>query len=74
MDEYSKSGPKTPKSAAQQRARETTAQMNDLLSIQDEETLIVALKTKYGLTPRDPRYQAIMQIWRDAQQRPIQDR
>ena len=43
-------------------------QMRDLLAINDEATLVSVLKSKYGLTPRDPRYTAIMQIWNDAQQ------
>lgn len=42
--------------------------MRDLLAINDEATLVSVLKSKYGLTPRDPRYTAIMQIWNDAQQ------
>jgi hypothetical protein len=45
------------------------AQMRDLLAIDDENTLVSILKSKYNLTPRDPRYSAIMQIWNDAQQR-----
>ena len=69
MDEYSKSGPKTPKAASRKRDRETTAQMRGLLAIRDEETLVLALKSKYNLTPKDPRYKAIMQIWNDAQRR-----
>jgi hypothetical protein len=68
VDEYSKSGPKTPKAASEARRREMEAQMRDLLAINDEATLVSVLKSKYGLTPRDPRYTAIMQIWNDAQQ------
>jgi hypothetical protein len=37
--------------------------------INDESTLVSVLKSDYNLTPRDPRYTTIMQIWRDAQQR-----
>jgi hypothetical protein len=36
--------------------------MRDLLAIGDEETLVSVLKSSYGLTPRGPRYKAIMQI------------
>jgi hypothetical protein len=44
-------------------------QMKELLLAEDEETLIAVLKSRYNLTPRDSRFQQIMQIWRDARQR-----
>ena len=69
MDDYQKSGPKTPKAASREREREMQSQMRDLLAIDDENTLVSILKSKYSLTPRDPRFTAIMQIWNDAQQR-----
>jgi hypothetical protein len=69
LDEYSKSGPKSPKATAGARERQVQTQMRDLLAINDESTLVSVLKSDYSLTPRDPRYKAIMQIWRDAQQR-----
>lgn len=69
MDDYQKSGPKTPKAASREREREMHSQMRDLLAIDDENTLVSLLKSKYNLTPRDPRYAAIMQIWNDVQQR-----
>ncbi len=69
MDDYQKSGPKTSKAASREREREMQSQMRDLLAIDDENTFVSILKCKYGLTPRDPRYAAIMQIWNDAQQR-----
>jgi hypothetical protein len=59
----------SPKAAARARERQIQAQMRDLLAIDDEGTLVSVLKSDYNLTPRDPRYKAIMQIWRDAQQR-----
>jgi hypothetical protein len=74
LDEYSKSGPKTPKAASRERDRERTAQMRDLLAIRDEETLVLVLRSRYNLTPKDPRYLAIMQIWNDAQRRLQQER
>jgi hypothetical protein len=43
--------------------------MRELLAANDEETLVSLLKSKYGLTPEDPGYKAIMQIWSDAQLR-----
>ncbi len=69
MDEYSRSGPKSPKAAAEARRREAEAQMKELLLARDEETLIAVLKNRYNLTPQDARFQQIMQIWRDARQR-----
>jgi hypothetical protein len=67
VDEYSKSGPKTPKAAAMRREREMAAQMAELLAERDERGLVQILKNKYDLTPKDPRYSAFMQIWRDLQ-------
>jgi hypothetical protein len=69
VDDYQKSGPKTPKAASREREREMHSQMRDLLAIDDENTLVYLLKSKYNLTPGDPRYAAIMRIWHDAQQR-----
>jgi hypothetical protein len=40
VDEYSKSGPKTPKAASEARRREMEVQMRDLLAINDEATLV----------------------------------
>ena len=67
MDEYSKTGPKSPKASRAQRARELHSQMSDLLSIKDEQTLVSTLTGKYDAGPGDPRFEAIMQIWRDVQ-------
>jgi hypothetical protein len=74
LDEYSKSGPKSPKAAAGARERQIQTQMRDLLAINDENALVSVLKSDYNLTPRDPRYKAIMQIWRGAQQRQQHER
>jgi hypothetical protein len=69
VDEYSRSGPKSPKAAAEARRREAESQMKELLLAGDEETLVAVLKSRYNLTPRDSKFQQIMQIWRDARQR-----
>jgi hypothetical protein len=69
MDEYSKSGPQSPKAAAAERARKMASQMRDLLAYGDEATLVAALKSKYGISPRDPKFEAILSIWREEQQR-----
>ena len=74
VDDYQKSGPKSPKAAARARERQIQTQMRDLLAINDENALVSVLKSDYNLTPRDPRYKAIMQIWRDAQQRQQHER
>jgi len=69
MDDYSKSGLKSARAAAKQREREMTEQMAVLLAERDEQALIGLLKSRYNLTPKDPRYTELMQIWRDAQRR-----
>jgi hypothetical protein len=69
LDEYGKTGPKSPKAAAKERERRIQAQMRNLLAIDDENTLVSVLKSDYALTPKDPRFKAIMQTWYDARQR-----
>ena len=69
VDEYSKTGPKSPKATRADRERELAAQMRGLLASKDEVTLKSILISKYDLNQGDPRFDAIMKIWRDAQQR-----
>jgi hypothetical protein len=66
MDEYSKTGPKTPKAEAALRARITVDQMKTLLEYGDQADLLKALKEKYQVGPNHPNFEKIMQIWRSA--------
>ena len=67
-DDYSKSGPRSPRASAAARERITADQMRALLLYSDENALVSALKEKYGVSPRHPNFETIMQIWRSARQ------
>jgi len=69
MDEYSKSGPKSPKAAAAERARKMADQMRELLEYGDEATLITTLKSKHGIRPSNPKFETILTIWREEKRR-----
>ncbi len=69
MDDYSKTGPKTPKAAAALRARITAEQMRILLELSDESIVLRALQEQYGVGPSHPNFEKIMQIWQDSQKR-----
>jgi hypothetical protein len=69
MDEYSKSGPKRPRSDAISRERETIRQMRALADMRDEETLKEALRRDYGIDDGDPRFRLILKTWRELQRR-----
>lgn len=67
MDEYSKSGPKSPRSEAISRERELATQMLALAEIQDEETLREALLRDHGIGEAHPRFNLILKTWRELQ-------
>jgi hypothetical protein len=68
MDEYSKSGPKTPQGNVLSRKREVARQMRELLALNDEQTLTDALIRDYGIDEAHPRFKMILKTWRELQQ------
>ena len=60
MDEYSKSGPKSPRSDVIAREREIMRQMRELASVPDEETLRTALKRDHQIDEGHPRFKLIL--------------
>ncbi len=74
MDEYSRTGPKTYRSEAEERHRATIEQMRELLAVEDEEKVRQTLKEVYGLDPQDPKAVSFMKIWRDARQQSRDER
>ena len=68
MDEYSKSGPKTPRSNAISREREIARQMKELLALKDEQTLRDSLIADHGINEDHPRFKMILKTWRELQQ------
>ena len=69
MDEYSKSGPKSGKSEALARVRETIRQMRALAHIRDEQTLREMLLRDHEIDENHPRFKQILQTWRELQRR-----
>jgi hypothetical protein len=68
LDEYSESGPKSPRSEALSRERETVRQMRELFAIKDEKTLKEALQRDHGIEENHPRFKLILKTWRELQQ------
>ena len=69
MDEYSKSGPKTPRGDALSRKNEVARQMRELLALSDEQTLRDALVRDHGIDEEHPRFKLILKTWRELQRR-----
>ena len=67
MDDYSRSGPKTPRAGALSRKHEVARQMRELLALDDEHTLKDALLKDHGIDPDHPRFKMILQTWRELQ-------
>lgn len=65
MDEYSRSGPKSPKAAAEARRRERLRLMERLLELDDERGFTLELERQLGVKPKDPAYGAALTIWRE---------
>ena len=58
--------PRTPKDEARIRERVTMDAMAMLLEIGNEDSFKEALKI-YGITPGEPRFEAVLAAWREAQ-------
>ena len=67
MDDYSKSGPKTPRADAISRKNEIARQMRELLALSDERTLKDALIKDHGIDEAHPRFKMILKTWRELQ-------
>ncbi len=69
MDDYSKSGQKTPRAAAKAREVEMRRQMSELVAIDDEATLIEALHRIHGIDQNHPKFKPILNAWRELRRR-----
>jgi hypothetical protein len=65
MDEYSKSGPKTPKSIRSAAEREMHTRMKRLLAVETEGEFIRQLRIEAGVDPKHPNYLRMIGLWRD---------
>jgi len=65
MDEYSKSGPKSPKAASHDRERQRLRTMERLLAIDSEEEFIEKLRIDAGVDPDHPNFEVMIRIWRE---------
>jgi hypothetical protein len=65
LDDYSKSGPKTPRAAAKAREAEMQARMKRLLAIETEGEFIDQLRIEAGIGAKHPNFLTILKLWRD---------
>jgi hypothetical protein len=59
--------PRTPKGEARARERVTMDAMGILAAIQNEDEFKETLNRLYHLKPGEPRYEAALRAWREAQ-------
>jgi hypothetical protein len=69
VDEYSRSGPKNPRSEALLRERETRRRMDELAAIKDEKTLKDVLHQDLEIDENHHRFKLILKTWRELQRR-----
>jgi hypothetical protein len=60
MDDYTKSGPKTPRAHALAREAEVKRQMRELLALDDERLLKEALVRDHEMDEKNPKFSAIL--------------
>ena len=65
MDDSSKTGPKTPSSAARERERNKLRIMQELLDVGNENDFIDELSSKLDITPSHPGYLPAIKLWRE---------
>jgi hypothetical protein len=65
MDEYSKSGPKTPRAANRSREQDLLRRMERLLETKTEGEFIKELLAQLGVDPNHPKYLTMIKIWRE---------
>jgi hypothetical protein len=65
VDEYSRSGPKSPKAASRERERERLHLMERLLELEDERDFLEELEKQLDILPKHPAYKAALMIWRE---------
>jgi len=64
MDDYSKSGPKTPMAASREREQDSRRLIQRLLEIENERDFIEELR-KRRITRELPAYKAALNAWRE---------
>jgi len=64
MDDYSKSGPKSPKAASNERDRDNRVLVRRLLDIEDEKEFIEELRNR-KMTPNLAAYKNAINAWRE---------
>jgi hypothetical protein len=65
VDDYQKSGPKTPKASSRERERDTLRRMERLLEIDSEREFIEELRNEAGVDPNHPKFKQMITIWRE---------
>ncbi|MDP9268273.1 MAG: hypothetical protein M3P27_08110 [Acidobacteriota bacterium] len=57
--------PRTPRATVRQREKKLRDQLRELLRLDNEEQLRAALREEFAIEQDDPRFNAILQIWRE---------
>jgi hypothetical protein len=66
MDDYSKTGPKTPRADAKFRERQTLQHLQRLLRSGTEEEFLAGLrKEPFRIDPNHPKYKKMILLWRE---------
>jgi len=67
MTTFDSHKPRSGLADARRRERELKVKLERLMEIDDEETFKAGLKIEFGSGPGHANYQAIMDVWRDAE-------
>jgi hypothetical protein len=67
MDEYSKTGPRSYRAQARQKAQDKSNLMKNALTLQSEADFIEFLRNRLGVTPSHPGYLVAIKLWRERQ-------
>jgi hypothetical protein len=59
--------PRTAKGEARKRERELMTMLEKLMAIGDEATFREGLQKEFGIKPDDPRFKAILDVWRGSE-------
>jgi hypothetical protein len=67
MTTFDSHKPRSGLAGARKRERELKVKLERLMEIGDEDTFKAGLKAEFGIGPGHAKYQAIMDVWRDAE-------
>lgn len=65
MDEYSQSGPRSPRTESLRLQRDMLRRMQRLLEIRVEEEFVETLRGELGISADHPNFRGILKVWRE---------